>query len=186
MDPNSILQEASQQFQKALDHLHVEYGKIQTGRASAALVEGILVDNYGAKMPLKAVAGISIPDAKTIAIQPWDRSAIAAIEKAIQDSGIGLSPRSDGVVIRLNIPPLTEERRRDLTKVVHSLAEEARIGIRQSRHHAIDQFKSLEKDKVISEDDRLGKEKKLQEKVDEFNQKVEASIQKKEADIMTV
>jgi len=180
------LQQATQHFQKAIDHLHHEYGKLQTGRASAGLVEGIEVENYGTRMPIKALASISVPDAKTIAIQPWDRGSMSSIEKAIQESGIGLNPQNDGLVIRLNLPPLTEERRRDLVKVVHQLSEDARISIRQGRHEAIDELKRMEKEKEISEDERIGKEKKMQESVDEYNKKVEELAKKKETDIMTV
>lgn len=183
---DAMLQYAMQQFQKALDHMHEEFAKLQTGRASAALVENIDVENYGTKLPLKALANIAIPDAKTIAIMPWDKGGMTNIEKAIQDSGLGLNPRNDGTVIRITLPPLTEERRQSLTKIVHELAEKARIAVRQERHHAIDQLKQKEKAKELSEDQRLGLEKKLQEKVDELNKKIEEDAKHKEKDIMTV
>lgn len=182
----AIIQQAILNLQKAIDHLHEEFSKLRTGRANAALVENIEVENYGTKMPLKALANISIADAKTIAIQPWDKSGMTNIEKAIQDSGLGLNPINNGVVIRLVLPALTEERRRDLTKLVHELAEKARITVRQERHHGIAQLKELEKEKQISEDQRLVLEKRLQEKIDEFNKKIEENAKHKEQDIMTV
>lgn len=172
--------------QDALDHLHQEYAKIQTGRANAALVESLMVDSYGVKSPLKALANISVPEAKQIAIQPWDRGQLVSIEKAIIEADLGLNPQNDGVLIRLNLPPLTEERRKELVKLVHKLAEDAKISIRNARHESLHQFKEMEKAKEISEDELRGKESDVQEKVDEFNKKVEENSKKKEEDVMTV
>ncbi|MBI5412039.1 ribosome recycling factor [Candidatus Peregrinibacteria bacterium] len=183
---DKVIQQAIQSFQKSLDHLHQEFSKLQTGRANASLVEHLEVESYGARMPLKGLATILVPDAKTIAIQPWDRSLIPNIEKAIQESKLGLNPRSDGVLLRLNLPPLTEERRRELTKIVHTIAEETKIAIRQARHDGLDEMKRMEKGKEIGEDQLSMGEKKLQEKVDEFNKKVEEGAKKKETDIMTI
>jgi len=174
------------ELNKALTHLKDEYSRLQIGRASAALVEGISVDAYGVKQPLKAMATIAIPDAKTIMIQPWDKGQLGDIEKAIQVSDIGLSPVNDGVSVRLNIPPLTEERRKDLTKVVHRLAEETRIAVRNSRQKMNDTIKSMEKSGDITEDDSRGKSKKLQDKVDVANKSIEDLAKSKENDIMTV
>ncbi len=172
--------------QDALDHLHQEFAKVQTGRASAALVEDIQVDSYGAKMPLKGVATITIPEPKQIAIQPFNKDQLTNIEKAVIEADIGLVPQNDGNFIRLNIPPLTEERRRDLVKMVHQFAEDARISVRNARHEALNTFKQMEKDKEMSEDELRGKEKAVQEKVDEFNKMVEEAAKKKETDIMTI
>ena len=180
------MEELIKKCQDALDHLHNEYAKIQTGRANAALVESIMVDSYGVKSPLKALANISIPEAKQIAIQPWDRGQLSNIEKAILEADLGLVPQNDGVLIRLNLPPLTEERRKDLVKLVHKYAEDARISIRNARHDSLNQFKEMEKAKEISEDELKGKEKNVQEKVDEFNKMVEEASKKKEEDVMTV
>ena len=180
------MEELIKKCQDALDHLHNEYAKIQTGRANAALVESIMVDSYGVKSPLKALANISIPEAKQIAIQPWDRGQLSNIEKAILEADLGLVPQNDGVLIRLNLPPLTEERRKDLVKLVHKYAEDARISIRTARHDSLNQFKEMEKAKEISEDELKGKEKNVQEKVDEFNKMVEEASKKKEEDVMTV
>lgn len=184
--PQITLSELSTKCTAAIDHLHNEYAKIQTGRASAALVENILVDSYGTKTPLKGIATITIPEAKQIAIQPWSRDQLTNIEKALLEANIGLVPQNDGVIIRLNLPPMTEERRKELVKSVGVYAEEARISIRNARHEAMDRLKELEKEKEISEDELRLKEKDVQTKVDEFNHKVEEGAKKKEKDVMTV
>ena len=172
-----IIKDLIQKCEDAIDHLHNEYSKIQTGRANTALVENVMVDNYGVKTPLKAMASISIPEPKQIAIQPWSRNQISIVEKAIIEADLGLNPQNDGTFIRLNIPPLTEERRKNLVKLVHKLAEDARISIRNGRHETINYFKDLEKAKEISEDELRGKEKIIQEKIDEFNKKVEMILE---------
>ena len=183
---DQIFSELNTKCQAAVDHLHSEYIKIQTGRANTALVENITVESYGAKMPLKAVATISIPESKQIAIQPFNKDQLQNIEKAILEADLGLTPQNDGTFIRLNLPPLTEERRKELIKLVYQYAEESRISIRNARHEAITHLKDLEKEKEISEDELRAKEKEVQEKVDEFNQKVEGTAKKKEQDVMTV
>lgn len=183
---DGLLQQFQQDFTKAMDHLRQEFGGLQIGRASAALVEGLQVEAYGTKQPLKAVANISVPDSKTVQIQPWDKSQLGAIEKAIQNSDLNLSPVNDGIVVRLSIPPLTEERRRDLTKVVSRLAEEARIVVRSARQKGHDRARELEKSSEITEDQLHGFEKKLQEKVDDANRQIEEIAKSKEADIMRV
>ncbi|MBU1017561.1 ribosome recycling factor [Patescibacteria group bacterium] len=177
-----ILNELDQKCQDAMDHLHQDYAKIQTGRANTALVESIMVDSYGAKVPLRGVATISIPEPKQIAIQPFNRDQLQSIEKALLEADLGLTPQNDGSFIRLNLPPLTEERRKELVKLVHKYAEDSRISIRNARHEALGQLKGME----ISEDELKGKEKNVQDKVDEFNKKVEEAAKKKEEDVMTV
>jgi len=174
------------EMKKIIDHLKTEYSHLQIGRASAALVEGVMVEAYGTTQSLKGIAHISVPDAKTIQIQPWDRSTLQAIEKGIQVANLGLMPSNDGVVIRINIPPLTEERRRDLTKVVHKLAEDARISVRHARQTVMDKIKGQEKAKEISEDIAKGMEKKLQDRVDAINQEIEMMSKTKESDVMKV
>jgi len=181
-----IIQELKTKGQAALDHLHSEFSKIQTGRASAALVEMLMVDSYGTKMPLKSLANITVPDAKTISIQPWDRGQIASVEKAIRDSNLGLNPQNNGIAIHLNLPPLTEERRKELVKVLHRYAEESRIVVRNLRHEALDQLKALEKAKEIGEDQLEVAEKEAQKHVDGFNAQIEEAAKKKEKDVMTV
>lgn len=177
---------ANQEFQKTLTHLKEEYARLQTGRATPALVENVKVEVYGAMQPLKGLASISVPDPKTLQIQPWDRGSLGAIEKAIQLANLGLNPVNDGRVIRLPMPPLTEERRRELTKVVHQMAEQAKISIRTARGGVHSTFKTMEEGKEISEDERRLSEKHLQEKVDAANKEVEELAKKKEAEVMTI
>lgn len=177
---------ASQEFQNALAHLKLEYSRLQTGRASPVLVEDLKVEAYGTLQPLKSMASVSVPDPKTLQIQPWDRGVLNAIEKAIQAANLGLNPINDGRVIRVPMPPLTEERRKELVKTVHQMAEQAKISIRTSRGTAHSAFKTLETGKQISEDDRRMAEKHLQEKVDASNREVEELAKKKAAEIMTI
>ena len=158
-----------------------EYSKLQTGRANAALIENVDVEAYGQRQPLKSLAGISVTDARSIAVQPWDRSVLANVEKALQAANVGANPVNDGVLIRLNFQPMTEERRLQLAKVVHQLAEEARISIRKHRQEAHDAIKP-EKD----EDVRETLLEQLQKDVDEFNGKIAETAKKKEQEIMTV
>lgn len=181
-----IFNELNAKCETALSHLQNEYVKIQTGRANAALVENIMVESYGTKMPMKAVANISVPESKQIAIQPYDRDQLTNVEKAIREANLGLNPQNDGICIRLILPPLTEERRKELVKLLYKLAEDARISIRNARHEAINSLKDLEKEKSISEDELRGKEKNTQEKIDEFNKKIDVMAKKKETDVMTV
>lgn len=173
-------------FSKAIDHLKDEFGKLQIGRASTGLVEGIAVTAYGMTQPMKAVASISTPDARTVQIQPWDKGLLSAIEKAIQESDININPTNNGASVILSIPPLTEERRRDLVKVVHRLAEEARISVRNIRHEALASYKRQEHEGEMTEDDRNRSEKKLQEEVEAANETIAELTKAKESAIMTV
>ena len=186
MSLDLVLKGLEDNLKKALDHLHDDYAGLQIGRASAALVERVMVEVYGSMQPLKAVANISVPDAKTIQIQPWDRGTLQSIEKGIQLAEIGLNPQNDGIVIRLNVPALTEERRRDLTKVVHKMAEEAKIGVRNARHESMDKLKGLHKAEQISDDQQKVAEKKIQEKVDHTNTEIDSAARNKEADVLKV
>lgn len=186
MAGDDLIFKASQEFEKTLAHLKEQFTRLQIGRASAALVENISVEVYGTQQPIKAVANIAIPDPRMIQIQPWDRGNLSAIEKGIVGTGIGLNPMNDGVVIRIPIPPLTEERRTELTKHVKKLAEEARITIRTLRQDAHNGFKKLKDASQITEDDWHGLDKKLQDKVDATNKKIDEMAQAKEKDVMTV
>lgn len=183
---DDIIKTLDQDLQKALDYLHKEFSTLQIGRASSGLVETIDIEAYGATQPLKNMANISCPDSKTIQIQAWDKSVMGAIEKGIRNSGLGLNPINDGVYIRVNVPPLTEERRRDLVKIVHKEGEESKVVVRQARHNAINKIKILEKDKLISEDELKQEEKKIQEKVDNTNKKIEEAVKHKEKEVMSV
>ena len=170
-------------LKKTVEHLKIEYAKLQTGRASASLVEGIMIDAYGHKQPLKAVSGISIQDARTIVIQPWDKGVMQQVEAAIRDADIGVNPVNDGVAIRINLPPMTEERRIQIVKIVKELAEEARISVRQQRQ----EFHSNSKrDEDRSEDEHRDFEAALQKEVDKTNKEMEEIAKGKEEDIMKV
>ncbi len=170
-----------QNTKKNLDHLHNEYSKLQTGRANASLIEHVMVEAYGQRMELKAVASISVQDARSIVIQPWDKSVLSDVEKSLQAANIGVNPVNDGIVIRLNFPTMTEERRVQITKSVHQLAEAAKIKIRQDRQEANDAAKT-----IAEEDEKERVQKELQHHVDEANKKVEELAKKKEQEVMTV
>jgi len=181
-----LISQAQTEFAKIVDHLKSEYARLQIGRASASLVEGINVEAYGSKQQIKSLANISVPDAKTIQIQPWDKSLLSAVEKAIQNSDLNLTPVNDGIVIRLNLPLLTEERRKDLVKVVSRMAEESRIGVRSVRQRVHDKGKEREKNKEATEDQMKSFQKKLQDKVDATNLEIEQMAKGKGNDVLTV
>lgn len=174
------------EFDKTLLHLKDEFSRLQVGRANPALVESVMVEAYGSTQPLKNLANISVPDPKTLQIQPWDKSVMASVEKAIMQANLGLNPVNNGVALLVNIPPLTEERRRELVKVVHQLAEEARISIRNARQVAHAKFKAQAQSKEITEDEATGAEKRLQAKVDDYNGKVAEAAKAKEDAVMKV
>ncbi|MBT6069245.1 ribosome recycling factor [Candidatus Peregrinibacteria bacterium] len=186
MSVSDIISSTEGEFHKSVEHLKSEFGKLRIGRASAALVEDLNVNAYGSIQSLKGVASISIPDAMTISIKPWDKGLIGAIDKAIRESDVGITPNNNGESILLNIPSLTEERRRELVKVVHKMAEEAKITIRTKRQDAMSKFKNMERDKEITEDDKTGSERKLQEKVDVINKEIEDLAKAKEAEVMKI
>lgn len=175
------LQLFSEHSKKTLEHLHAEFGKLQTGRANAGAIEHIAVEAYGQRMELKAVASISVQDARSIVIQPWDKSVLGDIEKAIQISNIGINPVNDGIAIRLNYPPMTEERRKQVTKIVKELAEQAKIRIRQDRQSANDEAKE-----IAEEDEKERVQKELQHLVDQVNMHIDESAKQKEKEVMTV
>ncbi len=181
-----LIEAKEEAFDAAITHLLEEATKIRTGRANPGLVENLMVDYYGTRTPLKQIANISIPEARQIMIQPWDKGALAAIETAIRESDLGLNPGNDGLGIRLVLPQLNEETRKDLVKVLNNRAEEARISIRNIREEIWKEISSLEKDGTISEDDKFVGKDLLQKKVDEYNAKIEDIRKKKEGDILTV
>lgn len=181
-----LITDADQEFKKALEHLKAEYAKLQMGRATPALVEDLKVEAYGSMQPLKSLASISVPDPKTLQIQPWDRSVLANIEKAVQAGNLGLNPINDGKVIRVPMPALNEERRKELVKVVSQMAETAKISVRTARGSAHGSFKAMEENGEISEDERRLSEKHLQEKVDSSNKEIEELAKKKEQDVLTI
>lgn len=176
----------NEKFDKAIEHFKQELSSLRTGRANPALVENIQVESYGSKMPLTHIASVSIPDAKTIAIQPWDKSNIGPIEKAIQAANIGLNPVNDGMLVRLNIPPMTEERRKEMVKLLGQISEKAKIAIRNVREEIIKEFKKQEEEQNLTEDDISGMKKDLQEVVDRYNEQVKEISTAKEKEIMTI
>lgn len=181
-----ILDEAQRKMERALALTRKEFQDIRTGRAHTALVDHLQVDYYGAPTPLKGLATLSLPDAKTIQIQPWDVSVVGEIEKAILKSDLGLTPMNDGKVVRIPIPPLTEERRAELAKVIRRVGEEGRVAIRNCRHEAAEVVKGLEKKKTISEDESHHGQKEVQKLTDRFIVEVDQAVTKKEAEIKTV
>lgn len=173
-------------MQRAIEAMERDFAAIRTGRASTALVERIMVDYYGTPTPLNQMAGISTPDAHLIVIQPWDRSVLSAIEKAITKSDIGLVPNVDGTVVRLNVPPLTEERRLDLVKQVRRRAEEARVEVRNHRREAADQLKKAFRAGDLSEDEEHRELDALQRVTDRHVEAIDARSERKEAEVMEV
>jgi ribosome recycling factor len=171
-------------MQGAIDTLGREFAGVRTGRASAALLEHIRVEYYNTLTPVSQVASLSVPDPRTLLIQPWDASLLSKIEKAVQKSDLGLTPANDGKVIRLSMPPLNEERRKQLAKAVGKLAEEGRVAVRNIRREAKDKLRALAKDKKISEDDEKRGETELQKLTDRFIQRVDELLKKKEQEIL--
>jgi ribosome recycling factor len=180
------LMEAEVRMEKSLESLHKELGGIRTGRATPSLVDRIQVDYYGAPTPLQSIAGVTAPEARLLVIQPYDRSSIGAIEKALQRSELGLNPTNDGQVIRIAIPPLTEERRREFAKIVKQKAEEARIAVRNIRRDEVDHLRRMEKDGHVSKDEIERNISEVQHITDTFVGKVDDLAQKKEAEILEV
>ena len=181
-----IIESKKSELEKSLEHFKEELNQLRTGRASTALVEGLFVDYYGVKSPLKQVASISVPEPRTIVISPWDKDNLVNIEKALRESQLNLNPNNDGQVIRINIPPLNEERRKELVKILNQKAEDGKISIRQHREEMWEAIQNLEKEGKIGEDDKFIGKDKLQEVIDGYNKKIEEIRAKKEEEIMTV
>lgn len=181
-----MLEDLSHKLQQTLDSFANDLAGIRAGRASAGLVENLVADVYGTPMPIKSIASIMVPDPKSLAIQPWDKSNLAPIEKAIRDSELSLNPVNDGVLVRIVIPPLSEERRSELVKLIGQKAEAAKISIRNVRHEAVSAIDADLKAKAIGEDDHKRLEKQIQDKVAEFNGKVDEQLSAKETELRTV
>jgi len=172
-------------MEENIDHLESELGKVRAGKASPSMLSGLLVDYYGSPTPLTQVANILLSDSRTLSIQPWEKPMIANIEKAIFEANLGITPQNNGEMVILNIPPLTEERRKDLVKKAKSLGEEAKVSIRNNRQKAMDFVKRAVKD-GYPEDQGKRKENEIQEMVDKYNDKVAKIVEQKEKDIMTI
>lgn len=181
-----VINDFSARTQQSLEALRRDLARLRTGRANLAMLDGIRVDYYGQSTPLNGVAALQVADPRLIVIKPWDKSMIQTIERAILESDIGINPMNDGEVIRLPIPPLTEERRREMTKQVRAKGEEFKVAIRNARRDARDMLEELEKEKEISEDDRKRASDKLQELTDERVKKVDLVVSAKEEELMQV
>jgi ribosome recycling factor len=180
------LTDVETRMQKAVEATQHNFNSVRTGRANASLLDRITVEYYGAETHLKALANISSPDATTLMIQPFDRSTMRAIEKAISESDIGLTPNNDGTSIRLNIPPLTTDRRKELVKMVSKLAEEGKVAVRNVRRDAIDTFRKLEKAKEISEDDSKSQQEQVDKLTEKFVKNIDKVTAEKEKEISTI
>ncbi len=180
------LKEAHEKMRKALAAARESFTGVRTGRATPHMVESLDVDYYGSKTPLNQIAGISVPDARLLVISPYDKNALSAIEKAIQASDLGINPSNDGIVIRLSIPPLTEERRKEMIKVIHQLAEEGRVAVRNVRRHSKDEMERLQKDGQMSEDDLKRSEKELQKLTDQHVAEIDGMILHKEKELLEI
>ncbi len=181
-----VYADAQDRMQKALDNLEQEYRRLRTGRASVALVDGIRVEYYGTPTPLSQLATLTVPEPRTIMIQPWDQSVIGEVEKAILKSELGLTPSNDGKIIRISIPPLTQDRRKELVKVIKKKAEEAKVAMRNIRRDANEMLKDLKKEKTISEDEQFKGQDETQRITDEFIKKVDAAYAAKEKEILEI
>ena len=177
-----LIEKSKVNFEKTINHFKENLGKVRTGRASTAMVDDLLVDYYGSRSPLKQVASVSVPEPRMIVISPWDKSTLAIIEKAIKESDLGLNPMNDGIIIRINIPALTEERRKEFVKMLNQEAEGARVAVRKLREDVWDEIQTL----TIGEDDKFQGKEKLQKVVEEYNAMIEEIRKKKEVEIMQV
>lgn len=180
-----LLQQLKDQLEKNLSHTHAEFARIRAGKATPNMLEGVMVEYYGAPTPLSQVANVSTPDARTLAIQPWDKTLIRPIETAIINSNLGFAPQNDGEMIRINVPPLTEERRKDLVKMAKSESEDSKVGIRNIRKDFMEKIKSMQKD-GLSEDEARAGEEEIQKFIDIYIKKTEEVLAAKEKEIMTV
>ena len=186
MSQPALLKDLEARMQAATDALTREFSSVRTGRANATLLDGVRVEAYGNLTPINQLATVSVPDARTIVIQPWDASQMKEIEKGIAKSDLGLSPSNDGKVIRLTVPTLTEERRKQLAKQIGKFAEDARVAIRTARREANDKLKSLAKDKKVSEDEERRGHDQIQKATDRFTARIEELTKKKEQEVLTV
>lgn len=185
-DVKSVISKAEAEMHRVIDKLQGEYGALRTGRANPMVLDSIKVEYYGSEVPLKQVAAISVPESRVIEIRPWDPTALDAVMKALQTSGIGIPPASDGKAIRLNFPAMNEDRRKELVKAIGRIAEEYRVSMRNARRDAIESVKRAEKSKAISEDDRRTLEGTVQKLTDSFIKKVDEMLAAKEKEILTV
>lgn len=183
---SAIHKKIADRMETTLEHLKRELASLRTGRASLALLDGVKVDYYGTPTPLKQVANLGVPESRLLTVQPWEPALIKEIEKALQASGLGLTPSNDGKIIRIPIPPLTEERRKDLTKLCKKHGEESKVTIRNIRREGNEEFKHLQKDGKLSEDELRKAEAETQKLTDQYVQKIDQILKKKEEEILEI
>lgn len=183
MNARDVIKDTEIKMKKTVEATQREFSVVRTGRASTALVEGMKVDYYGAPTPLRQVASITAPDARLIVIQPWDKNALADIEKTILKSDIGITPTNDGKAVRLSIPPLTDERKAELDKILKKIAEDGHVSLRTCRHSAVEHIRKLEKDKVITEDEKFKSQEEIQKLTDKYIKEIDTQLAAKEKEI---
>ena len=183
---SDTLKDITRRMEGALEVLHKEFGGLRTGRASASLLEPLMIEAYGSQMPINQVGTIGIPEPRMLTVQVWDKTMVKSVEKAVMESGLGLNPMSEGQLVRIPIPALTEERRLELSKVAAKYAEEARIAVRNVRRHAMDELKRREKDGSITEDELHDYSQEVQDLTDSYVNKIDESLSHKEKDILQV
>lgn len=183
---NELLKNTEEKMGKSIDALEREYKAVRAGRANAGVLDRVMVDYYGVPTPIQQMAAVSVPEARTLLIAPWDKSTLKDIEKAILTSEIGINPQNDGTSIRLNFPPLTEERRKEIVKDIRKKGEDAKVAVRNQRRDALDKLKSLKKNNTITEDDESNGEKKIQNLTDKFCKEIDEIASNKEKEIMEI
>lgn len=186
MPTKDVLKDMERRMNGAIDALHSEFKTLRTGRANTSVLDSVVVDYYGTPTPIAQVANLSVPESSLIVAQPWDKSMISAIEKAIRNAGLGLNPANDGKVVRIPMPPLTEDRRKELVKKAHQMSEEARTAVRQVRRDGNDKLKKMEKEHVISQDDEKRALDDSQKLTDRFIEQINETLRHKEKEIMEV
>lgn len=182
----TVLKKAEERMNRRIEHLNNEYSAIRAGRANPAVLDKVVVDYYGAPTPVNQLAAVSVAEARTLVIQPWDMSVLTPIERAIQKSDIGINPQNDGKTLRMIFPPLTEERRKEIVKDIKELAEETKVGVRNVRRDTVDKFKAMKKDGEITEDDLKQAEKKTQDLTDKFVKEIDILAEKKQKEVMSI
>ena len=183
---NELIKNTEEKMTKSVDALDREYKSVRAGRANAAVLDRVNVDYYGVPTPVQQMAAISVPEPRTLLITPWDKSTLKDIEKAILTSEIGINPQNDGICIRLNFPPLTEERRKEIVKDIRKKGEDAKVAVRNQRRDALDKLKALKKNNAITEDDEANGEKKIQNLTDKFCKEIDELANVKEKEIMEI
>jgi ribosome recycling factor len=186
MQAQDFFSTSKEAMKKTVDKLQAELSSIRTGRASSSIIDNVKLESYGSIMTINQIAGVSVPDAKTIEIRPWDISQLGAIEKAILKADIGMTPINDGKIIRIPIPPLTEERRKEIAKSISKMAEDFRVAVRNERRCLVENIKKLGKDKAITEDDKKKFEEQAQKITDDYIKKIDETIALKEKEVMQI